>query len=141
VIVSVIDIREYKNGDAVLFGKQPLFFDRNQPREKSVLICACAMPNLKDDTFEHTVTWAKINRLINARSQVYSSDVNNPNIKRLMQEHSDLLDVFDYDLDLAVLCNRHMPGARLAECVKMHRSLFDKSRFAHFHPFHEVHLI
>jgi hypothetical protein len=141
VIVSVIDLTEFQNGNIVLSGKQPLFFDRNLPREKSVLICACAMPNLKDDTYEHTITWAKINRLINVRSQIYTSDVTNNNMKRLKQEHSGLIDVFDYDLDLFVLCNRHMSGARFDDCMNMHNSLFNRTLTAYFHPFHEVYFI
>jgi hypothetical protein len=139
IVVSMIDLRDFgkfSNKSINLFGKVPMFFNRKLPKEKSVLMCSCALYDIGDVTYEHVLTWAKLNRAMGVKSQIYTMNYKNPNFQKLKEQHSDTVDVFDYELDTQALCKKHK-ARNVSECFEKHKFFFDERfqthSFFHFH--------
>jgi hypothetical protein len=127
VIVGVFDQGDYKASEKnIIFGKMPNFFDRNVPKQKALMNYACASESISDNTiFEQIIMWAKINKFIGSKKvQVFTTDINNSNFKRLKDKYSDLVETIGYNQDLRALCIKHKT-IDVEKCYSQYREFFE----------------
>jgi hypothetical protein len=130
VTVGVFDTRDYNASESnIIFGKIPEFFDRNVPKEKAFMVCACASEYISDTFFEQIIMWAKINRLIGSKKrQVYTTDIHSLNFKRLKENYSELVEMHGYNQETRALCVKHN-FTEVQRCFNKYRGFFEYRMF------------
>jgi hypothetical protein len=126
VVVSVVDIREYtpKAYALSLYGKVPNFFNRQLGREKAYMNCACTIWKMSANSVENILAYARINLAIGVkRLQFYATDFKNPYFNELKDKHSNVVEVYGYELDIKVICSAHR-SLNLDYCMQRYGELF-----------------